>query len=251
MLKFSLGKKLFDFSAWPSRSQWSQFFNILTKKEKTFFFVFVILFLTSSIYLFANFYLKNTEVRPSEGGIFSEGLLGQPRFINPIYVSSSDIDRDLMELLFSGITKYDENGKLVYDLAKDITTENNGKTYRVFLKDDVLWQDSGSGSQIKKLTADDIVFTIKTIQNQEYKSPLRVNWLGVEVEKINDFEIIFKLKNSYGAFIENLSFKILPGHIWQKISAQNFPLSDYNLKPVGSGPYQFKSISRDGSGRVN
>ncbi|MFH1401360.1 MAG: ABC transporter substrate-binding protein [Parcubacteria group bacterium] len=241
MLNFSL----------PSQSQWGQFFNILTKKEKIFFSVFLTLFLVSSIYLFTNFYFKNTEVRPAEGGIFTEGAVGQPRFINPIYVSSNDIDRDLMELILSGIMKYDESGKLVYDLAKDIKIENDGKTYRVFLKDNVLWHDSGLRSQIKKLTADDVIFTIKTIQNQDYKSPLRVNWLGVEIEKINDFEIIFLLKNSYAAFLENLTFKILPSHIWQKISVQNFPLSDYNLKPVGSGPYQFKSMSRDGSGHVN
>ncbi len=235
----------------PSRPQWGQFFNILTKKEKIFFSVFLILFLASSVRLISNFYFKNTEIRPAEGGTFAEGVVGQPRFINSVYLSSNDVDRDLMELLLSGIMKHDENGALVYDLAKDIKTEDDGKTYRVFLKNNVLWQDSGSGSQTQKLTADDVIFTIKTIQNQDYKSPLRVNWLGVEVEKINDFEITFLLKNSYSAFLENLTFKILPRHIWQKISVQNFPLSDYNLKPVGSGPYQFKSISRDGSGHVN
>ncbi|MFH1894811.1 MAG: ABC transporter substrate-binding protein [Patescibacteria group bacterium] len=251
MLNFSPKLKLFAFGKWPTGAQWGQFFNILTKKEKIFFSVFLTLLLASSISLFTNFYFKNTEIRPAKGGVFSEGVVGQPRFINPIYVSSNDVDRDLMELLFSGIMKYDENGALVYDLAKDIKTENDGKTYRVFLKDDVLWQDSGSGALTQKLTADDVIFTIKTIQNQDYKSPLRVNWLGVEAEKINDFEITFLLKNSYSAFLENLTFKILPSHIWQKISVQNFPLSDYNLKPVGSGPYQFKSISRDGSGHVN
>jgi ABC-type transport system substrate-binding protein len=235
---------------WPSGPQWRKFFTVLTKKEKIFFSGLLLIFLANIIFLSANFYLKNTAIAPKAGGIFVEGEVGQPRFINPIYASSNDTDRDLVELIFSGLMKRDQEGKLVYDLAKDIKTEDNGKTYRIFLRDDVVWSDSLTKS-VQKLTADDVIFTIKTIQNQDYKSPLRVNWLGVDSEKINDFELTLKLKNPYSAFLENLTLKILPSHIWQQISANNFPLSDYNLKPIGSGPYKIDSLSRDGSGYIS
>jgi ABC-type transport system substrate-binding protein len=235
---------------WPSKTQWRRFFTILTKKEKILFSFVLILFFGNIIFLSENFYLKNTEIIPAKGGTFVEGVVGQPRFINPLYASSNDTDRDLVELIFSGLMKYDSTGNLVYDLAKDIKTEDNGKTYRIILREDVLWSDSDSRS-VQKLTADDVVFTIKTIQNQDYKSPLRVNWIGVEAEKINDFELILKLKNPYSSFLENLTLKILPQHIWQKISAQSFSLSDYNLKPIGSGPYKIKNLSKDGAGYVS
>jgi ABC-type transport system substrate-binding protein len=245
MLNYSAKKKFFAFSKWPSRKQWGQFFKILTKKEKGLFLLLVFLFSGSLLFLGNNFYFKNTKVQPAEGGTFTQGVVGQPRFINPIYSSANDPDRDLVELIFSGLMKYDENGNLVYDLAQEIKTEPDGKTYRVFLKDNVFWSDSNSNSIPFKLTADDVVYTIETIQNSDYKSPLRANWLGVEVEKINDLEIVFKLKNPYSAFLENLTLKILPKHIWQDVSYQNFPLSIYNQKPIGSGPYRFGDFVQD------
>jgi ABC-type transport system substrate-binding protein len=241
----SAKKKFFAFSKWPSRYQWGQFFRILGKKEKILFLIFSVLFLGSLISVFSNYYLNKTESVAAKGGSFTEGVVGQPRFINPIYSSSNDADRDIVELLFSGLMKYDENGQLAYDLAKDIKIEGEGKTYRIFLKNNAVWSDSDSASKPIPLTSDDVIFTIKTIQSSDYKSPLRANWISVETEKINDFELTLKLKNPYASFLENLTLKILPRHIWQNISAQNFPLSIYNLKPVGSGPYTFQKLTQN------
>lgn len=49
--------------------------------------------------------------------------------------------------------------------------------------------------------------------------------------------------------MENLTVGIIPEHLWAKISPNSAPISDLNLKPVGSGPYQFESFTRrpDGS----
>ena len=73
----------------------------------------------------------------------------------------------------------------------------------------------------------------------------------MEVEKISELVVQFKLKNPYAAFLENLTLKILPKHIWQDISAQNFPLTNRNLAPVGSGPYKFVKLEQDISGFIN
>jgi ABC-type transport system substrate-binding protein len=83
------------------------------------------------------------------------------------------------------------------------------------------------------------------VQNPDYKSPLRANYLGVEIEKIDDLTVRFKLTTAYGGFLERLTLKIMPAHIWQNISPQNFLLTSYNLKPVGSGPYKFKKLKQD------
>lgn len=241
-MKYSDGlKKLLTFGGWR------RFFGILNKKEKLLFFIFSVLFLGSIISLSWGFYLGHTEITAASGGIFIEGVVGQPRFINPIYSSTNDVDRDLVELIFSGLMKYDENGQLVYDLAKEINAEADGKLYRVYLKDNVFWSDSGPGSETFKLTADDVIFTVETIQNSDYKSPLRANWLGVEVKKINDLEIVFELKNPYSAFLENLTLKILPKHIWENVSSQYFHLSTHNLNPVGSGSYKLDSLFQNSS----
>jgi len=217
----------------PSKKQWVQFFSVLDRKEKIVFFIFLGLFIGSGIFSAINFYLKHTEIAPSAGGQYIEGLVGSPRFINPIYAQSSDVDRDLVEIIFSS---------LVPDLTKDLKITEDGKVYEITLKDNVFWHDG------EKLTANDVIFTIKTIQNPDFKSPLRANYLGIEVQKINDYALSLKIKDPYSAFLERLeNLKIMPEHIWQNISPQNFLLTNYNLKPVGSGPYQFKALKQDGS----
>lgn len=234
-LKFSKGRKF------PAFFQLKQFLKILKKREKIAFFLFCSLFIGSGIFLGLNFYFQNTEFRPTSGGSYSEGLIGQPRFINPIYAPANDVDRDLTELIFSGLMKYNSDGDIVPDLAKEYPNiKENGKVYEFDLLENVYWHDG------EIFSADDVVFTVKIIQDPDYNSKqLRVSLFGVEVEKINNFKVRFKLKNPYAPFLETLTFKILPKHIWQDISSENFPLAIYNFKPIGTGPFRLKDLKKN------
>lgn len=225
-------------------NQWKKFAQILSKKERVIFWSSLTVFLVSTGFLIAILYLKNTQVKPASGGQYTEGVIGGPRLINPIYAPANDIDRDLAELLFSGLMKHTAAGQIVKDLVKDYQVLEEGKVYEFSLKENALWQDG------EPLTGDDVVFTVKTIQNPEYKSPLRANWLGVEVEKLSETQVKFKLKNPSPLFLENTTLKILPKHIWENVSAINFPLTIYNLKPVGSGPYRLKDLKQNREGKI-
>jgi len=231
----------------PSFSQWLQIGKVLSNKEKRGLVLFFILFLGSSLYLSTNFFYKNTVVTAAAGGHHREGVMGQPRFINPIYVGNSDVDRDLVQLVFAGLMKYTPEGEVVLDLAKEVNVDEEGKIYRVILKDNVVWHDG------EKLDARDVIFTIQTIQNPEYKSPLRANWIGVEIEEIEGSQglgIEFRLEKPYIAFLERLTLKLIPQHIWQDIPAQSFPLSVFNLKPVGLGPYLVEEVKQTENGSI-
>lgn len=194
--------------------------------------------------LLFNNYLIRTQTAPKIGGVYAEAVLGQPRFINPILSQTNDADRDLAELLFSGLFKYNGQGELTPDLAESYEIRDESKTYDVYLRKNAFWHDQ------QLLTADDVVFTLAVIQNPEYKSPLRLKWQGVEIEKIDDFAVRFKLKNVYAPFLHNLTVGIVPKHLWAGIPAVDFPLAEYNLKPVGSGPYQFKKFTKDKNGKI-
>ena len=146
---------------WPAKFQWRQFFKILTKKEKISFFGFFLISIISFILISSGIYLKNTEIQPDFGGNHVEGVIGQPRFINPIY-ANSDADRDLVQLIFSGLMKYDENLQIVPDMVNEYEIEEKGKVYKFYLKEEILWHDK------TPLTADDVIFTIRTIQNPDY-----------------------------------------------------------------------------------
>jgi peptide/nickel transport system substrate-binding protein len=95
-----------------------------------------------------------------------------------------------------------------------------------------------------------VVFTIKAIQNPLYKSPLRANWQGVEVEKIDDYNVRFSLRSPYAPFIENLTVGIMPRHLWAAIPPEQALLHELNLQPTGSGPYVFQSLKQDREGSI-
>lgn len=231
----------------PSFCQLRQLLKVLNKKEKIIFFICFFFFIISSFSLCFIFYFKKTTIQPVEGGSFIEGIntaiSGSPLFINPIY-ASSDIDRDLVELIYSGLMKYDSQGNIIPDLAQKYEIKEEGKVIEVYLKENISWSDGAP------LTADDVIFTIKVIQNPDYKSVFWAKWIGIEVEKISDFGIKFSLKNPSPFFLENLTLKIIPKHIWEKFGPENFSLSIYNLKPIGSGPYKLKEIKQDKKGKI-
>ena len=229
---------------WPSFFQWKQVIKVLGRKEKWLLLLCIMMVAGSSSFLWHSFYLKNTEIKPAEGGKYTEGVVGQPRYINPVLSAANEVDRDLTELIFSGLMKYNEKGEVIPDLINSYKVSEDGEIYEVYLKENVLWHDN------QKLTSDDVIFTVERIQNPDYKSPYQASWIGVEAEKISNFGVRFKLKNPYNAFLENLTIKILPKHVFETILPENFGLTIYNLKPIGSGPFKFKGLTQDKSGNI-
>lgn len=228
----------------PTFSQFKQIGKTLKKSEKITLLVFLILACFSFIILSINIYLNSTKIIPAFGGTYIQGVVGQPRFINPIYGETNDIDRGLINLVFSGLMNYDKNGNLEKDLVSDYTISTDGKVYTFTLKDNIFWHDG------VKLTVDDVIFTINTIQNSGYKSPLRANWIDVTVKKSSAKIFTITLANSYNAFLENCTLKIIPKHIWQDILPENFTLSSYNLQPIGSGAFKFEKIKQTSTGFI-
>ncbi|HDQ16936.1 MAG TPA: hypothetical protein ENN31_02355 [Candidatus Vogelbacteria bacterium] len=184
---------------------------------------------------------ENMVLVASRGGRLNEGVIGSPSVINPL-LAVSEADRDLVSLIYSGLLKFDNQGNLTTDLAKSYQISEDGLEYSFTLKNNLTWHDG------EKLTADDIVFTINKIKNPALKSPKRINWEGIEIEKIDDKNIKFILIKPYAPFIYNLTLGILPEHLWKDIHAENLALNPLNLSPIGSGPFKIKNIKRNKSG---
>jgi peptide/nickel transport system substrate-binding protein len=224
------------------------FFTIvvfLKKEKKKIFFVFGLLIIFIFIFILISFYYANTKIIPTRGGIHVEGVIGSPRFINPIYAPVSDIDQDLTQLTFSGLMRYDENNQLVPALAKKYNILEDGRIFDFYLKEGLLWSDN------TPITANDVIFTIRTVQNPEIHSPIRAKWLGVEVEKISELKVRFILKNPSPLFLENATLGIIPKHIWSDIPKEKFPLSKYNLRAISSGPYKVKDFYQNKEGQIS
>lgn len=198
----------------------------------------------TSLFWGINFVRTHLQVGPKLGGEYIEALIGSPKYINPLYSSTSDADSDISELIFSSLFKRDKNGELINDLAETHRTSDDGKQYTVKIREDAQWHNG------LKLTATDIQFTFEAIKNPIYKSPLKLSYTGVNLEKIDDYTIKFTLEEPYAAFMELLTFEILPENLWSQIPPETATLTELNLKAIGSGPYRFKSLIRDKSGHV-
>lgn len=209
--------------------------------EKTFFIILSIILIISGFSLLVKLNSYLVTAVPARGGSLTEGVVGSPRFINPL-LELSDADRDLTYLVYSGLMRAKANGDLIPDLAESYVISDDGLTYTFKIKDSARFHDG------QKVTTDDIEYTVRMAQDVNLRSPKRNSWTGVETEKINDSEIIFKLKQPYSPFIDNTTLGILPKHIWKNATADEFPFSSYNIMPIGSGPYKITNVARNSSG---
>lgn len=209
--------------------------------EKVIFYFLVLIFVISGISLLFQVNKSFMVEVPDYGGSLSEGVIGSPRFVNPV-LAISDTDRDLSALIYSGLIKVENDGTILPDLAESYSISPDGRVYTFVLKDNIYFQD---GSRV---TADDVLYTIQMAQNTDLKSPRLANWTGVTATKIDSKTISFALKQPYSPFIQNFTLGILPKHIWQTATAEEFSFSQFNIKAVGSGPYKISSITYASSG---
>lgn len=179
-------------------------------------------------------FAKATEAVPASGGEFVQGFVGQPVHVNPV-TASSDIDKSLVRMIFSSLN----------DLADKIEVSSDGRTWSVRLKENLRWQDN------EKLTSDDVIFTVQKIQDPESNSPLFNAWQGVTPQRLSELEFQFNLARPYAFFSDTLkNLYILPKHLFADAPPANWKLSDYNLKPVGNGPYKFASYEKRPDGFI-
>ncbi len=230
--------------AFPS---WSQFkylgsFLSTTEKKAVWSAVGVLMFtlIGWSIYAIS----VHSLLTPKVGGEYSEALIGQPKYINPLFSSTNDVDADISSLVYSGLFKYDNNKKLVPDLAEKFTIAEDQKTYDIVLKKNLKWSDG------EPITTDDILFTFETLQNAETGSPLITSFQGVRVEKSDEDTIRFTLKTTYAPFLDALTLGILPEHTWSEIQPTNIRLAKFNIQPVGSGAWKFEKMIKDNTGNI-
>jgi peptide/nickel transport system substrate-binding protein len=178
---------------------------------------------------------------PDYGGSFSEGVVGSARFVNPL-LAVSDPDRDLSELVYSGLLRATADGQMTPDIAESYSISPDGLTYTFVIRKNAEFQDG------TPVTADDVVFTVQKAQDPALQSPRKTNWDGVTVKKIDAQTVQFILKQPYSPFIQNATLGILPAHIWKSDSIDEFPFSQWNIKAVGSGPYKIDSVVYTSSG---
>jgi peptide/nickel transport system substrate-binding protein len=181
----------------------------------------------------------STVTVPAVGGSYVEGAVGSPIHINPLLAQFNEVDKDLAALVFSGLTRIDERGEPLPDLAETWQVSPDGLTYIFHLRQGVTWHDGAP------FTAEDVLFTVRTIQDPDFPgSPdLAELWRIVKAAKLDDYTVRFTLEEPYAPFLTQTALGILPAHILTGVPVKDLPDHPFNLNPVGTGPFRVQESS--------
>lgn len=218
--------------------------RVLSVRERIISAVLLVLFLGSASLLVVRAAGRFTAPVPVVGGSYTEGIIGSPQYLNPLFTANNDADDDLVQLLFSGLVRSNRDHEIEPALAESFTLNPEGTQLTVTLRPDLRWSDGAP------LTADDVLFTYGMIQDTRFKSPLNGTFKNVTIERVDDRTVRFTRKQALATFAAALTVGLLPEHLWQEVPPTNIRLHKLNVEPVGAGPYRVKEFRVDSAGAI-
>ncbi|MDD4627939.1 MAG: ABC transporter substrate-binding protein [Candidatus Peribacteraceae bacterium] len=204
---------------------------------------FLVTFVAALLLLARRFHQENTTLVPERGGTYIEGSVGQFQPLNPWFTVTNNVNRDIVSLVFSGLLKYNPETKSIENDLATLSVSKDGRLYTLTLKDNIYWHDT-TKERPHPVTPEDVLFTFQTIQNPAFPNALlRQNFRGIQVEKIDDRTVRFKLEEPYSFFASNLTLGLLPKSSFEGVPVAKLDQAlDFGFKPIGAGPYSFKSL---------
>ncbi len=175
------------------------------------------------------------------GGVYTEGLVGAMGRLNPLLDWNNSADRDVDRLIYSSVMRFDARGMPEPDLAESWGTTADGTIYNFSLRPNAIWHDGNP------VTSDDVIFTIELMKSPASFHPQDVKdlWSKVEIIRLSDKTLQFKIPEPYAPFLDYMTFGVLPKHLLEGMPLEQILNADFNLKPIGSGPYQFDHLLID------
>jgi peptide/nickel transport system substrate-binding protein len=187
-----------------------------------------------------------TTPEPVKGGIYTEALVGSVMRLNPLLSQYNPVDRDISRLIFSGILRFDGTGAPQADLAETWGVSQDGTLYNITLKAKAQWHDG------QPVTADDVLFTVDLLRKGSDIIPADIQdfWKDVEVVKLDERVLQFRLPEPFAAFADYLTFSVLPKHLLDGKSLEDMIDLPFNIQPVGTGPFRFDRVNSE-NGKIS
>jgi peptide/nickel transport system substrate-binding protein len=181
--------------------------------------------------------------QPEQGGVYTEGLVGSLGRLNPLLDWNNAADRSVNRLLFSGLVRFDEHGLPQADLAEAWGVAQDGTVYNFSIRENAVWHDG------TPITSDDVLFTIDRMKSAGslYPQDIKDLWGKIEATKLSEKVLKFTLPEPFVPFMDYLTFGVLPKHLLESISPEQLPDAEFNINPIGSGPYKFDHLIVDNS----
>lgn len=189
-----------------------------------------------------------------DGGTLTLSMFSAPKGVfNPVLYEDA-YDGKIIDKVFEGLLTRNAKLELVPRLAESYTISDDNLTVTFKLRQDVKWHDG------QPFTARDVAFTFKTILHPEYTGVRASSYLDIAgaeefqkgqaadvagIKVLGDYEISFTTKEPYAPFLQELSFPIIPEHVFKDHPVAKLAEHPATRRPIGTGPYQFVDYKTD------
>ncbi|MBF0408912.1 MAG: ABC transporter substrate-binding protein [Candidatus Riflebacteria bacterium] len=193
---------------------------------------------------------EKTPIFP-EGSMFRGYLTSEPTNIDP--ARGVDVNEGVIQAkIFNSLITYDENMKIVPDLAETYDISEDGKVYTFHLRQNVRFHNG------QPFSAKDVVYSFNRILDPSTGSPR--TWvfekvLGASemlnrtasdvsgIRQLDDFSVQIVLNEPFAPFLSLLTMPA--AYILPSGSANEISDSSFFEKPSGTGPFQIIARERD------
>ncbi|MCP1421170.1 MULTISPECIES: ABC transporter substrate-binding protein [Pseudomonas] len=185
---------------------------------------------------------------------------GSPAGFDPgQYTTGTDFDASA-ETMFNRLTQFERGGTAVIPgLATSWDVSDDGLTYTFHLREGVKFHTTPYFKPTREFNADDVLFTFNRMINKDdpfrkayptefpYFTDMGMDTNITKIDKVDDKTVKFTLKDVDAAFIQNMamSFASIQSAEYAAQLLKDGKAADINQKPVGTGPFVFKSYQKD------
>ena len=191
---------------------------------------------------------------------------GSPAGFDPAqYTTGTDFTANTFTV-FNRLVEFERGGtKVEPGLAESWDVSADGKVYTFHLRHGVKFQTTAYFKPSREFDADDVLFTFERMldPNQPFRKAYPVQFpyftdmgldkLITKIEKVDPYTVRFTLKEVNAPFIQNLAMEYASiqsaEYADQLLKAGK--ASDINQKPVGTGPFIFRSYTKDATIRFD
>lgn len=177
-----------------------------------------------------------------DGGSYRyvEAMVGAPSRINPLFAHLNDADRDLVSLVFSGLTRLGQDGTVLPDLAETWEMTEDGRIVTFHLRRGVTWHNGAA------FTSADVIFTYSlmadpSLEGDPDQAPL---WRKITCSAPDELTVVCQLPEPFAPYPAYATAGILPKHLIEGADANAIAISLFNQEPIGTGPYRLVSLDQ-------
>ena len=173
--------------------------------------------------------------QPTAGGAYTEALVGSLSRLNPLLDWYNPPDQDVDRLLYCRLMRFDERASPLGEVVETYGISVDGTVYNFSIRADAVWHDG------EPVTSADVAYTVGLLSDPDLPAPedLKAMWAEIEVIPLDDKTFQMVLPEPFGPFLDYLTFGLLPAHRLEGVSAAGLADADFNLNPLGCGPYRF------------